>query len=289
LITHIDAFLIACRAAHLSQCTLTWYTFRLKEFAGFVNGRVVTATLVREFLLEVESRGVSSATVHGYARTLKRFYRWWESEGDLADNPVRRVVMPRLPRRVPRGIDVSAFWQLLACCESAEWLDVRDRALLMLLRDTGCRASEIANVRVSDLEMSRGFICVLGKGGQERFAFVSPVTVAAVSAWLAVRDVALSGEWLFHSRRGKFTALTLNQMLRRRKREAGITGRVNPHSFRHAFARDWLRSGGDLASLSQTLGHKDLQTTMIYSTMATADLQEKHRKHSPLASVPCDS
>jgi len=85
------------------------------------------------------------------------------------------------------------------------------------------------------------------------------------------------------AREGKFNEDTLTAVLRRLKRVAGVKGRANAHSFRHAFARDTLLAGADLAWLAQVLGHRELSTTMMYSTLATNDLQAKHRSLSPLA------
>ena len=277
---HIDAFLLACRSENLSVRTVGWYAAHLREFAEFANGGGVSADVVREFVVSLGLRSLSPYSVHGSLRTLRRFFRWCVAEGRLSVNPMTRVAMPKLPRRVPRGVSDVDFRRLLAACAGSTWLDVRDRALLLLLRDTGCRSGEIANLEMANVDLEKAVIRVIGKGGQERFAFLSVPTVEAIREWQATR--VSGGARLFCSRGGEFSTTTLSQMLRRLKKKAEITGRVNPHSFRHGFARDWLLSGGDLASLSQTLGHRDLQTTMIYAQFAVADLQAKHGRHSPL-------
>jgi len=154
--------------------------------------------------------------------------------------------------------------------------------LLFLLRDTGCRSAEIANLKREDVDLVRGIILVRGKGGKERFAFLSPPTQRILDEYMKQSKHTDQTDYLFYSSRGRFTTATLSQTLSRLKRKAGVKGRTNPHSFRHAFARDYLKAGGNLAALSQTLGHSDLTTTMIYAQMSLDDLKEQHSKYTPL-------
>jgi site-specific recombinase XerD len=127
-------------------------------------------------------------------------------------------------------------------------------------------------------------VLVNGKGNQERYCFLSEPTCEAIRAWNEKREA--KSDWLFTSRNGeKLTYSTLREIVLRLKRKAGVTARCNLHSFRHGFAREYLMHGGDLATLSDILGHRDIATTKIYSTFGMEDLRRKHRAHSPVATM----
>lgn len=285
----ITTFLLACQASGLAAKTIRWYSANLQCFAAFITGQWWTAPALRSFLAALATRprypdhparstGVlSTATLHGYHRTLRRFFSWLLSEGHLTDNPMLAIKPPRLPRRVPRGIAADDLRRLLAAADQP-----RDRALLLLLADTAARASEICNLRLADVDLTKGLSIVHGKGGQDRFVFLSPPTAQALGAWEAELP-AQHGDWLFPGQRGPLTASGLAQVLKRLKKRSGVTGRCNAHSFRHGFARDYLLDGGDLASLCDLLGHSDVAVTKMYSAFTVTELQRCHQKHSPVA------
>lgn len=291
LTAHIAAFLVARRADGLSPRTVEWYRWTLGKFADYVDGRPVDVMLVREFVADLIARPVrwvnmpqvksgplSAYTIRGYVRVLKSFFRWCCDDELIVVDPSVSLKIPKLPKRVPRGVSVDDLRVLLASA------NVRDRAVLLMLADCGLRVSELCGIRLQNLDLDGGVARVLGKGNAERFCFLSAPTIVAVKQWLDER--ATDSEWLFVGVHGeRFKAKTVTEILRRLKKRTGVKGRCNPHAFRHGFAREYLMSGGDLASLSEILGHSDLQTTMIYSTFAQSELKEKHARHSPIATM----
>lgn len=293
LTDHIAAFIMHCRAIGLSPHTIVWYESKLRVWSEFIGSRDWRDLLVtREFLADLRVRDVryaahpmrspkagafSENTIRAYVRAIRRFGNWAVEEGLVAESPARLLKLPRAPKLIPRGITADDFEKLLAAATTP-----RDRALLFVLRDTGCRAAEIAGLRIGDLDLERGTVKVLGKGSQERIAFLSPATCEEIGRWLANRGCLQPGDAVFVTSKGAFRSVTINEVLKRLSKAAGVCGRVNPHSFRHAFARDWLLSGGDLPSLSQVLGHSDINTTRVYASFAVTELQELHRRHSPV-------
>jgi len=164
--------------------------------------------------------------------------------------------------------------------------DVRDTAIILFLLDTGCRAGGLCGLRVDDLRLEAGLALVYEKGGKSRYVMFNPQTAEALRAWLAVRPEG--GEAVFVSLKRK-TALTPSgvwQMLQRRAERAGVEGASNTHAFRHSFAKNYLLSGGDLGTLADILGHSSVEVTKAYYGVFTLqELQEKHRRHSPIRKV----
>ena len=129
---------------------------------------------------------------------------------------------------------------------------------------------------------------VTEKGDQTRVVFFTARTARALADWLGARSRD-AGPWVFVSLRDPSKALSargISHMLRRRGKQAGVKGPVNPHAFRHFFAISWLMAGGDLATLSNILGHSDVSVTVeYYARFNVRELQQKHDLHSPIAGL----
>lgn len=244
----IDAFITSCCAAHLSPCTVTWYRARLTAWSAFVGDQDWRDPRVTcDFLLYLQSRDTLYAdhpyrlpkagpysvyTLRAHVRAIKRFCNWMVEEGRIADNPARHLRMPKSPKILPRGISACDFEKLLAATDSD-----RDVALLLVLRDTGCRASEIAGLKASDVDCDKGIAVVIGKGQQERFTFLSPPTCEALRKWMGLRPVLSPDDPVFVTSKGPFRPGTINEVLKRLARWAGVYGSGQP-----AFIPPWICS-----------------------------------------------
>jgi site-specific recombinase XerD len=233
--------------------------------------------------------GLSPFTVSSRVRSFKRLFNWLEEEGAIEGNPASRTKIPRPKRGRPKGITRQDLLALLDACEGDEAIDKRDRAIVLFLADTACRAGGLCGLRVEDLDLETGLALIREKGNKSRFVPFMPATAEALAAWLEVRPQD-KGSWVFvglanHSK-GALTANSIGQILRRRADLVGVTGPVNPHAFRHAFARDFLLDGGDLGTLADLMGHSDVSVTKAYyGIFKVEELQEKHRRHSPIAQL----
>jgi site-specific recombinase XerD len=303
----IEALLVATRADGRSPATVEFYRRKLRPllaFLGDVEVEVITVQDLRRYrayLMDRPTRwpdhpehdevagGLSPFTIAAHARAEKRLFNWLEAEGVLPVNPSRRLKTPQPRRREPKGISRSDLLALLATTEAGGPADLRDRAVMLFLADTGCRVGGLCRLRIEDLDFEAGLASVTEKRGKTRLVPFNPPTSAALQAWLEVRP-GDRGPWVFVSLGNKAQgALSRNgvaQMLKRRARCAGVTGPVNPHAFRHAFARGFLLSGGDLAALSELMGHSGVEITKDYYAIFTIqELQEKHRRYSPVAQM----
>lgn len=297
----ISAFIVDCRAAGLAPKSIKWYENMLEAWKNWVGDRDWTdPNITREFIADLQSRSMrytdhprhpsqpgplSPFTVRGYVRAIKRFFNWLVQEEVLPDNPLKNLRMPKKPQRIPRAIESDDFDKMLAVAHTK-----RDRAILLVLRDTGCRVSELCNMKVTNIDLDRGIGLVRnGKGAQDRFIFFSPITRQALRDWLSEKP---SSEWLFVQQTCHKTQPVpvkplkpsgVHGILKRIAKRAEVTHRHNAHSLRHGFARDYLLNGGDLGSLSDILGHHDLETTRAYAVFLVDHLKALHQQHSPVA------
>ncbi|MCA9905116.1 MAG: tyrosine-type recombinase/integrase [Anaerolineae bacterium] len=300
----IEALAVATIADGRSLLTAKGYRSKLAHLVAFLGDMPVdqvTVTDLRRFVTDLRERdtryvsttarpsvvgGLSVATIAGRVRSFKRLFNWLHEEGIITSNPARRIKVPKVPRDEPKAYAVEDLQRLLTATAGDDPADLRNRAIILFLADTGCRVAGVAGLKLADLDMDRRIAKVTEKGSKSRKVPFSQPTAAALAAWLAVRPANTPYVWsgVARSSRDHLSAEGIRQMLKRVGRKAGVTGPVNPHSFRHGFAREYLSSGGDLATLADLLGHSDVQVTWnSYAIFRTSELQAKHDKHSPIA------
>ena len=287
----IEALAIATRADGRSPRTVQAYREKLGHLVRFLGDPPIEAVTVddlRRWVADMHDRGLSLFTISTRGKAVRRLFTWLESEGLLDDNPAHKVKLPHPKRRTPKGLSRDDVLALLAACEGSEPADLRDKAAICLLYDSGCRAAELCGLELDALDLERGLALIVGKGDKSRYAMFGPATAAAIAAWLEARPDRGNCVFVGLNQRSKggLTPNGLWQIINRRAKQAGIEGPVSVHGFRHSFSRAYLMSGGDLGALSQTLGHSDVRTTVdYYGVFAVGQLQELHRRHSPMAGL----
>lgn len=288
----IDEYLGALKVAGRSPRTIGWYRDFLLEFVRFVerDGRAATAgdlqaPVVRRWLLALQARPrpLAPSSLAGRVRTLKAFGTWVASELDLVSNPLRAVPLPRVPEQLVPSLRDPEIIALLRASEGSRDPE-RDRAIVLLLLDTGVRVSEAASLRVRDLDLVEGRCRVFGKGSKERLVPVGRRARKALRTWLSHRRGVRDDDPLFTGPGGhRLTARGLYQLVHRLARRAELQTRCSPHVLRHTFARSFLTNGGDVFSLQRILGHSpsSIQVTRRYVELLDDDLRAIHRQASP--------
>lgn len=303
----VDELLIATRVAGRSERTVQDYAekaARLVDFLGDKEIDQVTLSDLRRFVdgltrqtsrfrnhpnREEKAGGLSPASVAAYVRVVRRLFSFLCEEGLIEQNPALKLKVPKPPRDKPKAITNADLQALLAAIDADTVAGKRDRALILLLADSGCRVGGLVRLDVEDVDLERCSVVLREKGGKLRNGFFSDLTKRAIKAWLAVRpDNKGSRLFVNLGTRGDdfLTDQGVREMLKRLKHKAGVQGPVNPHSFRHGFAREYLSNGGNLASLADTLGHSDVKVTwQAYAVYTTDELKVAHERYSPVAQM----
>ena len=294
----IDYFITAKQADGLSERTTEDYAVKLYGFVretGVEQVSDITTQVVREFtaglLLRKKMGELSSATVAAQVRPLKVFCRFLVREEPpmLAIDPFRKggASVPPVEGKLHDTIPDADFRAMLAQCNLGTHEGRRNHAMLCFLFDTGVRVGELCNLKHSDLDLRGRSAVVYGKGRRQRTVFFSGFTAKSVARYVTRMPHRYRADWLWTSLRrnvgGRITENGVGQMLRRVKKDSGVTCRVNPHTFRHTFATNYLRAGGDLNSLMRLMGHADLSILQTYLNLVTEDLRDKHEQFSPMA------
>ena len=278
-------FLESCKASRFSENTLNDYRNTYKRFSSFLNGDPPIASLtsrtIVSFLANVT--GVCDKTVLNYHTGLSSLWRWGVEQKIVAENIVRQVKPPEPEQREIIPFSRPEIIRLLRACDEG-LVARRDRALVCTLLDTGMRASEICMLQIKDVDFEEYSILAFGKGDKERVLKFCGRTNELILDYLAHRNAhrKLKNLPLFATIDKKaLNRHTLRMILNRLEFRSGVT-HVHAHRFRHTFAINFLRNGGNVYTLQVLLGHTALDMVKRYLKIAETDLEHDHQKASPV-------
>ncbi len=272
-------------------------------------------TTLRAYLAEL-TEGHARSSVAQRMAGLRAFYRYTSRSGLTPGDPWSAVATPRLPRRLPRVLEVEQVERLIAVVDQglaagadgqpiaardpalARALALRDRAIVETAYAAGLRISELAAADLRRLDLRRGELRVLGKGRKERIGLLGRPARDALTDYLvearpllAERASGAAGDpdpeletSVFLNHRGRPLGVRgLRYRLDRLCRQAGLPEGVSPHTLRHSFATHLLEGGADLRVVQELLGHESLATTQVYTHVSPTRLRDAYRQAHPRA------
>ena len=278
---------------HASQNTLSSYMRDLRQFAAWLeehsptDPRKVKQSTVSEYVEWMNGKGKSAATVTRSIASIKSFYLYLQSQGEVRTNPAKGVTTKRVERKFPEILtahEVELFLEQPQCVDAKGY---RDHAMLELLYATGIRVSELISLDEKDVSLSAGFIRCESKG-KERIIPLYPAAVKAMSDYMKdirpqlIADpeetalfVNMNGERM--SRQGFW------KIVKHYQEAAQISKDITPHTLRHSFAVHLLENGADLRSIQEMLGHADISSTQIYTHVVKKQLKDVYQRAHPRA------
>ena len=295
----IDGYFIAAHARRLSSHTLQDYDTTFRKFQQFLGQdpplASITAAEIRAFLNSLE--GLSAKTLLNYHTGLSALWTWAVKEEIVARHIVRDVQPPQPDKREIVPFSEHEVKAMLAACDRSRGYSrpgkrrcdnqrptaLRDRAIILLLVDTGLRASELCELRLRQVDLKSHQVIVMGKGRKERILPIAPRTAQTLWRYLATRDdTDRDTAYLFTTHAGSsISRYSLRRLLSRIGQRAGVLD-AHPHRFRHTFAITFLRNGGNVFALQRILGHSSIEMVQRYLAIAQTDLQNAHHQASPV-------
>jgi len=262
-----------------------------------VDPRTATHRQLRAYLGELDAARYSRATINRHLSSLHGFYQWMLLAGYTQSDPASILSGPKQSRHLPHVLKQGEMERLLAVHGPRDELgrvreqspsDKRDQAILELFYACGARISEVAALRVGDVDFSSRLVRLFGKGSKERIVPLHEICIDSLVDYLQTARPELLGSktspFLFISTRGNpMSADAIRVMFKRAVRAAGLDDRLSPHDMRHTFATDLLEGDADLRSVQEMLGHASLSTTQIYTHLSPARLKQAHTQAHPRA------
>lgn len=240
----------------------------------------------------ITSGHLSPFTIHTVMRTVKHFLTWTYKQGFTKFDPAPfRIPPPPRPDPKPVTADNALALLLAASRKGPLWERARNLAILYMLRDTAGRISAILKADIDNLDLSTGKLHVREKGDKPHTLYINEPTRQALCTWIQYRPtLEPKDNALFISQRGtQLSRSGFYSVLERLKVAAGLQGkgRTNPHAFRHAWVRDFLKGCADLSRASQMVNHSTVRVTSdYYARWADGELKEAHSRYSPGAKLP---
>jgi site-specific recombinase XerD len=306
----INGFVLTKQTEGKSPRTVEFYAQNLNRFLWYAQQkewsddiRTITEWDIRDFLSYVANetnrwglkgngseparRKVTHTTVHNYFVVLANFFGWVVGEGLLQEDPTAKIKVARPKNKVIKPYTREEISRMLAVCDkdyenNAKFLGSRNRAIILVLLDSGVRLSELTGMKLQDLNTTNGNIRVMGKGSKERIVRIGKVAQKSLWRYLIHRPKNGREELWLTEEDKPLSPKAVQDMNERLKKRAGVSGGGNIHRFRHTFALNFLRVDKNVFNLQYLLGHNDLDMTRRYtSALGVEDALKAHEIASP--------
>lgn len=271
---------LSAYARDLVQCV----AFLVKE--GVADWASVESTQISAWMTSLSRADFARSSQARKLSALRMFAKHLVHENIRKDDVTELLGAPKLSRNLPDALTREEMGQLLNAPSAVTPYGLRDRAILELFYSSGLRVSELCGILLQSINLEEGYVRVFGKGSKERVAPIGNAAVKAVQDYITGGRPHFikprTGSELFLSQQGRVISRKMIWVLiKEHARRAGIKKTVKPHLLRHSFATHLLEGGADLRAIQEMLGHADISTTQIYTSVNSQRLADEHALYHP--------
>lgn len=298
--TYIIEYLIFLRdQRNASQNTVMSYGRDLAEFHTYLvknhpeahqdKQMILTGVgplLIRSYLaLLFQKNGATS--IARKLSSLRSFFKYYVKKGEIAQNPAKIIKSPKIPKRLPKFLNVDEVNALLAAQINTTKTKYgkRDQAILEFLYSSGLRVSELTGLNMNQIDWDEALVRVTGKGNKERIVPIGGQAMTALRDYLTERaqipGVGDDDAMFLNKNGSRLTPRSIQRLVVKVTESTGMAKAATPHTLRHSFATHMLGSGADLRSIQELLGHKSLSTTQRYTHVGVEELSKVYDKAHP--------
>jgi tyrosine recombinase xerC len=264
-----------------SDYTIKNYKLDLTLFFDFLNKSNINYLYLNKdnvlaYLKYLDKMNLKNSTISRRISALRTFYNYLMNEGLINSNIFLNVKNPKLEKKLPNYLNYTEMEELLESIDIKTDEGLKRRLLIEMFYSTGCRVSEIINIKVKDIDFLNKKIRIMGKGSKERIVYYGDYAKKYLDKYLSK---GLDKDYLFVNKHGdKYTVEEIELIVKDIMKHLSIKTHVTPHTLRHTFATHLLNNGADIRSVQELLGHSNLSTTGIYTHVSSDRLKEVYFK-----------
>ena len=290
---------------NLAQSTVRMYDFYLNDFFSWLKNYLDKEKIypddlqmepIRKYRVFLNRRknsrssdGYKQSTQKTFMVAIRAFLKYLIVERDLGVTSPDQITLGKSSDRVPTVLNEEQLERLFSVQNLNKRSGIRDRAILETLFSTGLRVSELVGLNIDDINLKTGEFTVIGKGRKARTVYLSPSARKWIRRYLSTRKDEFIPLFLRYSGKSmeeddpegeslRLSARSVQRMIKKYGKRAGLALDITPHTLRHTFATGLLQEGADIRSVQELLGHSDVSTTQIYTHVTDQRLKETHKK-----------
>ena len=268
---------------NFSNNTIVNYQLDLADFFSFVKKNNIdylniNRFQVRNYLKYLDERKLKNSTIARRISSLRSFYNYLVLKDYIKTNIFKSIRNPKIERKLPNFLNYDEIEDLLEHVNSDTDEGIRNRLMIEMFYATGCRVSEMINIRLEDINKTNRTIRIIGKGNKERIVYYGEYAAKYLDEYLKTGYNNDSSFLFVNSNKEKLTIQEVEQIIKHIVEHISIKTHVTPHTLRHTFATHLLNNGADIKTVQELLGHASLNTTGIYTHVTNDRIKEIYFK-----------
>ena len=268
--------------------TISSYKRDLLKFSSFLSKKevldfkMIDPDVLNIFVMELRHTNTSGKSIKRYLSSIRVFFNFLIEVGEVQTNPALLIKTPKVERDLPKTIDFDDLKKMMTI-NSTQYKELRAVLMIELLYSCALRVSELVGINLEDIDMDEGFVKVMGKGGKARFSPMGQTTVDVLKRYIKQRPSSATNALFINQNNTRISTRTVQNVVKKRALQVGISINVHPHMLRHAAATHFLQSSHDLRTVQEFLGHKSIKSTQVYTHLDFLELSKVYDEFHPRA------
>ena len=268
---------------NFSKNTIDSYRKDLADFFCFVNRQGIDYLSinrydVREYLKYLDELKLKNSTIARRISAIRSFYNYLLSMGIISNNIFNSIRNPKLEKKLPNYLSYEELGDILDSIDISTPTGIRNRLLIEMFYATGCRVSELINIKMSDINFTNKSIRIMGKGSKERIVYYGDYAQIYLNMYLETEFNKDSKYLFLNDKKDAMSVQDVEVIIRYIVKDLALKTHVTPHTLRHTFATHLLNNGADIKCVQELLWHASLNTTGIYTHVSNERLKEVYLK-----------
>ena len=271
-----------------AENTISSYERDLLKFSSFLNKKgfndfkEIDSDALNLFIMELRNASTSGKSLKRYLSSIRVFFAFLMERDELEINPALSIKTPKIERDLPKTIDFDDLKKMMTI-KSSKYKELRSVLMIELLYSCALRVSELVGINLDDIDMNEGFVKVMGKGGKARFSPMGQTTIEVLKRYVKQRPNCNTDALFINQKSLRISTRTVQNIVKNRALEVGVSINVHPHMLRHAAATHFLQSSHDLRTVQEFLGHKSIKSTQVYTHLDFLELSKVYDEFHPRA------